>query len=65
MMSYYALAALIQFLTALTAGMPLYSLSQRKLVIATLRRLPGNGIPDHAGFSFVIKVRQQAHSRTM
>ena len=30
-----------------------------------LRRLPENGIPDCAGFSFVIKARQQAHSRTM
>jgi hypothetical protein len=30
-----------------------------------LGRLPENGIPDRAGFSFVIKARQQAHSRTM
>jgi DNA-binding transcriptional LysR family regulator len=30
-----------------------------------LRRLPENGIPDCAGFSFVIKARHQAHSQTM
>ncbi|MCG6869960.1 MAG: hypothetical protein LJE91_14865, partial [Gammaproteobacteria bacterium] len=29
------------------------------------RRLPENDIPDRAGFPFVVKTRQQAHSRTM
>ena len=29
------------------------------------RRFLSNGIPDRAGFSFVIKARQQAHGRTM
>ena len=37
----------------------------RMMSIPGLRRLPENGIPDCAGFSFVIKARQQAHSRTM
>jgi len=34
-------------------------------LLAMIRRLPENNIPDRAGFSFVIKARQQANSRTM
>jgi hypothetical protein len=33
--------------------------------VLQLGRLPENGIPDRTGFSFVIKARQQAHSRSM